>query len=79
MGTGTETPQVCLQDSAHGLVEGKSGGEDVVGAELPTKLVLDREGWRWEQILPVGEGSARSWSCLLLWGAERNLGVTSVP
>lgn len=28
----------------------------MVGAELPTKLLLDREGWRWEQILPVGEG-----------------------
>lgn len=43
-------------DSARRLVEGKSAGEDVVGAELPTKLLLDREGWRWEQILPVGEG-----------------------
>lgn len=43
-------------DSARRLDEGKSAGEDVVSAELPTKLLLDREGWRWEQILPVGEG-----------------------
>lgn len=68
-------------DSARGLVEGKPAGEDVVDTELPTKLLQDREGWRWEQILPVGERGARSWGCLLLWGAQRllrNLCVTSV-
>lgn len=56
-------------DSARGLVEDKSAGEDVVGTELPRKLLLDKEGGRWEQILPVGKGGAGSWGCLLLWGA----------
>lgn len=58
-------------DSAH-LVEGKSAGEDAVGAELPTKLLLDKGK------LEVGADAASAEWCQEL-GLFVALGCTEAP